>query len=558
MFKVANFSNMMKALSRRQKLLSATNRGSLEHCITCIQLVMLSLSATIGAGQYSVPGFVIQYTGPAVIFSYLITGLCCFFTAFPYAEMAGRVKGTGFSYSYIYTCYGEIFGYIGGQLLTFVSFVGIACCSRGWADCLAGFLKIFGINLTPWVYEIEIFNGAIILNPLACVIIVCLSVLVLQGMKDSAAINNAVATLNCVIIAFAIITGLIYTRSEHLSGFFDKGLHGIMQGAGLAFFGYQGFETVTCFTEEAQDPNKDMPFVLTTSLSLLIAFNVLLSFVMAGMAPPWVMDNSESLIATFRYATNPFITTVIAFGSIVTLVANDFALILEQPRIFYAMAKDGMLANVLASTNAKKVPEFATILTAVISCVFALILPVDVLGEAAALACLIISSIVDLGVVILRYEHPKNQPYLTYLCLAFLGLSFFAGFSFQHSLPDGVMWGVLWLLINMIILVACQKQRNFPSNYICPGLPYIPMFGALTFMFITGTVTTISWILVIGYQLLVIPIYFFYSINHSMLSKETALDANIIEKSLRRSQYLNKSFEEYEPQEQMIEFKHIG
>ncbi len=492
---------------------------TLKKFLTVYHLIFLGIACAIGSGAYSIIGVAAQSAGPSIIFSFIIVGVMCFFTCFPYAEFAAKIQSAGFSYSYIYATCGELLGYLTGHALHLINIASSAICARCCAAYLASFLGQYGVHIPEFFYNWEVCGMKVCI--FGALIIVGLAVLMLCGMKDSTTVNNIVSIMNLATLVFAIIAGLFYMEpSKYYSNFFTFGAKGIFSGMGLTFYTFLGFEALTCFTEEAVKPEKDIPTSLVVVLIVSIFINGGIAAVMTGMAPLAVMDNSKSLLAVFQYRCPQWMSVIIFLGSLSGLVASAFANLLCQPRIFYAMAYDRLLPKAFMRTNPKtQVPDFSIVAAGAICAAITLLFDVDLAGNAVSLVGLLVSSTVDLSVVVARYDLDCTfSRQVNRGCFIFFLFSLLTGASFYYGWPILVTILFATPLVLVYLYTARQTQVNIPKNFACPCVPLIPMLGALTFLLMASTVDLKAWAIVLTYLGIGGISYFMYGYWQSKLN----------------------------------------
>eukprot|EP00826_Nyctotherus_ovalis_P037755 TRINITY_DN3471_c0_g6_i1.p1 TRINITY_DN3471_c0_g6~~TRINITY_DN3471_c0_g6_i1.p1 ORF type:complete len:552 (-),score=113.34 TRINITY_DN3471_c0_g6_i1:90-1745(-) len=501
---------------------------NLKKVLNLANLIFLGISITIGSGAYSIIGIAAQRAGPSIFFSFLIVGLLCFFTCLPFAEFSAKIQSAGFSYSFIYASCGELLGYITGHYLHLANIFSGAITARCWGAYVASFIDMFGVAVPKWTYEWEIFGCRLCI--LGCLLVVGLTMLILNGMKESAKVNNVISTMNLTTLLFAIVAGAFYVNSEeYYKDFTPFGMKGVFSGIGLAFFAFLGFEGLTCFTEEAIKPERDMPIALVVVLIAATLLNSGVALVMTGMAPLSVMANNQSLLAVFRFACPKWMSFVISIGSIAGLTACEFTLLMCQARTFFSVACDGLLPRRFVKVNAKtQTPDFSVVSTCVVVSVITLLFDVEIAGNAVSICGLLICAVVDLGVIISRYESESSSSRIVnWLCFAFICFSLLLGFAmyFGYSLAFAVISGVA--IAGIYGYIQMQPQTKMPATFVCPCVPFIPLMGALSFTLMTTTIDLEAWSIVLVYTVIGIFCYFAYGYSNSKLNPNRKPDTSL-------------------------------
>jgi APA family basic amino acid/polyamine antiporter len=257
--------------------------------------------------------------------------------------------------------------------------------------------------------------------------------MILDGIKESARISNIISTLNIGTLLFSIIAEAFYVdTSKYYSDFAPFDIKGIFSEVGLAFFAFLEFEELLCFAKEATNPEHDMPIALFVVLMAATFLNSSVALIMIEMTPLFIMATNESLLVVFRYACPGWMSLIISIGSIAGLTANTFALFMFQARTFFSVAYDGLLPQVLVKINPKtKSPDSSVIATEVIVATMSLLFDVDIAGNAVSICGLIVREVVDLSVIISRYESKSSTSLIiNVLCFFFIGFSYSLDFLF--------------------------------------------------------------------------------------------------------------------------------
>jgi len=542
---------------------------SLKKVLNLFHLLFLGVSCAIGSGAYSIVGIAAQKVGPGALYTFVIVGLLCFFTCFPYAEFSSKIQSAGFSYSFAYATCGELIGYLTGHALHLMNIASIPIITRCLSAYVASFLTIFGIYLPHWLIEYELLGFKICI--LGALMVAGFTILMLGGMKESTTINNVVSIINLGTLVFAVFAGTFYIDSTNYENFLPFGTKGIFAGMGLAFYAFLGFEGVTCFTEEAIRPERDVPIALVAVLFTSLVIHSCLALVMTGMAPLNVMATNESLLAVFKHSCPYWMAIIISFGSISGLTAALSATLMLQPRTFYSMAYDRLLPKVFMKTNpVTQVPDFAIIVTGIISFVLTLLFDVELAGNAVSLAGLIVSATVNISVVVARYDidcqFSKN---VNKLCALFIFFSLLLGFSFYYDWPFWTSIIFACPLIFAFVYIQMQVQVNIPKNFKCPCVPLVPMLGTISFIMLACTIDLDAWKIYLIYMGIGVASYFMYGYWQSKLNPyRTESIASVtqaelpvdIENELRErlsvSEHINKNEQEMVVQERKISQSH--
>jgi APA family basic amino acid/polyamine antiporter len=441
-------------------LLPEAENSGLKRSLTKWHLTALGVGATIGAGIFATTGTAIvgdavrPGAGPAIVFSFLLTAVACGFAALCYAEFAAMVPISGSAYTYSYASMGELVAWIIGWDLIVEYAVGNIGVAIGWSGHFRELLTHFGVSVPAWLATdyrsafdavAAVANGAtdagtaylasavelaprigelpIIFNLPAFLVVMVITVVLVIGVRESANTNNAMVILKIGLILFFIAVGLFLIKPENWtahattpggSGFAPNGFKGISAGAAIIFFSYIGFDAVSTASEEAKNPAKDMPFGIIASLIICTVLYVILSVVMTGMAPWTQLGTAEPMITALQYSGGPekLVTIsrfVIALGAVIAMGSVLLVFQMGQPRIFYSMARDGLLPPFIAKIHPKfRTPWVGTIITGVFVGGFAAVANIAEVVDLTNIGTLFAFVLVSLGVIILRYKEPDR------------------------------------------------------------------------------------------------------------------------------------------------------
>ncbi len=454
-------------------LLPEAEQSGLKRSLNRWHLTALGVGATIGAGIFATTGTAIvgecmapdaiQETcragaGPAIILSFLLTAVACGFAALCYAEFAAMVPISGSAYTYSYASMGELMAWIIGWDLIVEYAVGNIAVAIGWSGHFRELMSHFGVGVPAWLATdyrsafdavAAVANGAtdvgttyiasavaiaprigtlpIIFNLPAFLVVALITVVLVIGVRESANTNNAMVILKIGLILFFIAVGVFLIKPENWtahslvpggSGFAPNGFKGISAGAAIIFFSYIGFDAVSTASEEAKDPAKDMPFGIIASLIICTVLYVVLSVVMTGMAPWTQLGTAEPMITALQFSGGPekLVTIsrfVIALGAVIAMGSVLLVFQMGQPRIFFSMARDGLLPPFIAKVHPKyRTPWVGTIITGLFVGTFAAVANIAEVVDLTNIGTLFAFVLVSLGVIILRYKEPdRHRPF---------------------------------------------------------------------------------------------------------------------------------------------------
>ncbi len=405
----------MKKLFRTKAVGHRTDENSeLRRCLTATDLTMLGIGAIIGAGIFVLTGVAAAtQAGPAIILSYLLAGLACSFAALSYAELASCFGGCGGAYSYAYAGIGEFFAWVVGWDLLLEYGMDASTVSIGWSGYVQSALHAVGITL-PFNLVTDPFNGGLINLP-AVLIILALAGVLSIGVKESARINEIIVTVKLVVIALFIGIGLFYFKAENWHPFFPFGLQGIVNGAGLIFFAYIGFDSVASAAEETINPQRNLPIGILASLLVCTIIYILVAGILIGMVPYYHLNVSSPVAMALLKIGHRFTAEIISIGAIAGLTTAILAMYYGFSRVFLAMARDDLLPHFFAKIHARShTPRRLIWMAAIFMAAIAGIFPISHIASLVNIGTLAAFIAVCGSVLVLRITKPDlPRPFRT-------------------------------------------------------------------------------------------------------------------------------------------------
>lgn len=425
-----------------------------------VQLTSLGIGAIIGAGIFSTVGTAAAGgsehigAGPALVLSFVLVAIACGFAALCYAEFAAMVPVAGSAYTYSYATLGELVAWIIGWDLILEYAVGNVAVAISWSGYFQELLRGFSLEVPLWLgidyrsaaqaarevaaaqaggidpatLGIAIERGAqalaqapvlfglpLVFNLPAFLIVMAITWVLVRGISESAWLNTAMVILKLVIIAFFLVVGTFYVRPDNWTPFAPNGFRGISSAAAIIFFAYIGFDAVSTAAEETRNPQRDMPIGMIASLVVCTVIYVLVAVVLTGMVPWQQLGTAEPLATAFSSLGLNWTAAVISFGAVFATTSVLVVFQLGQPRIFFSMARDGLLPQWAAKVHPKfRTPHVTTILTGVAVASFAGIANINEVVELTNIGTLFAFVLVSLGIIVLRRTDPdRPRPFHT-------------------------------------------------------------------------------------------------------------------------------------------------
>jgi APA family basic amino acid/polyamine antiporter len=441
----------------------------LRRCLTATDLTMMGVGAIIGAGIFVLTGIAAAtQAGPAVIFSYLLAGIACGFSAFAYAELAASVGGCGSAYGYAYASLGELIAWVIGWDLLLEYGMDGATVSIGWAGYVNDALRAVGVNL-PARFLVDPFHGGFINLP-AVLIIITLATILSIGVKESIRFNRIIVYIKLSVIALFILIGFFTFDITKWTPFMPFGYQGIVNGAGLIFFAYIGFDAVSTATEEAISPKRDIPIGIIASLFICTFVYIVFSGLLTGMMSYTQLNVTSPVAAALIHAGYKFAAEIISLGAIAGLTTVILVMLYGASRVFLAMARDGLLPKYFMKIHDKsQTPRRLIWSLAVIMSFIAGMVPINQVASLVNMGTLAAFVVVSIGVIVLRITKPDMpRPFRTPFSPFVPGMGILLSFYLMWSLPAITWWSFgLWTLLGIFIYFGYSRFNSMLmlSNY---------------------------------------------------------------------------------------------
>jgi APA family basic amino acid/polyamine antiporter len=491
----------MKSLFARKPIAElmdeADNPNGLRRALGAGDLIMLAIGAVIGAGifgaigtaaagQSDAAGHVIRSgAGPALVFSFLLLGGVCALAALCYAELASMIPQAGSAYAYTYATLGELVAWIIGWDLILEYAVGNVAVAISWGDyfkTLTGGL----INLPVWLttgYRTALLSAdpgvhgllasapriagiPILINVPAFAIVALITWLLLRGVRESARANNIMVVVKLLALALFIGVGMTKINPVNYHPFAPNGFAGIHHGAAIVFFAYIGFDAISTAAEETKDPQRNLPIGILGGLAICTVIYIIVGAVLTGMVKYTELDPSlhaDPLAYALQRTGMQSAGWLVALGAVFSMTAVLLVFQYGQPRIFYAMARDGLLPRWAAKVHHKhRVPYVTTIITGVFVALWALIGDAGETYDLTNIGTLFAFALVCIGVLVLRYTQPERPrpfrvPFVWPVCLGGAAACIFVMWGLPPQAWTRFGW---WLLIGLVLYTAYGYRNS--------------------------------------------------------------------------------------------------
>ncbi len=405
-------------------------------------LVMLAIGAVIGAGifgaigtaaagQIAPDGTVIRYAaGPALIFSFILLGGACALAALCYAELAAMIPQAGSAYAYSYATLGELVAWIIGWDLMLEYAVGNVAVAISWGDYFNSLVRGVGIDLPAWLttgYRTallssnpdingllnaapQVFGVPVLVNVPAFGIVMLITWLLLRGARESATANTVMVIIKLLVMALFIFVGLGNINPANYTPFAPNGFTGIHQGAAIVFFAYIGFDAISTAAEETKNPQRNLPIGILGGLAVCTLIYVVIGGVITGMVPYTELGVADPLARALELIGYQRVGAIVSFGAVISMSAVLLVFQYGQPRIFFSMARDGLLPAWVARVDQKtRIPYTATLVTGILVAVASAIGDAAETYDLTNIGTLFAFALVCAGVLVLRVKEPERH-----------------------------------------------------------------------------------------------------------------------------------------------------
>ncbi len=401
----------------------------LKRSLGAVNLVFLGIGCIIGAGIYVITGnAAAQFAGPAVMISFVIAGLACAFAGLCYAELSSSMPVSGSAYTYSYATLGELFAWIMGWLLVLEYGVAASTVAVGFSGYVASFLRDLGLAVpaalsSPTVQSFAGPDGTLLfhatgsVNLVAAAGILMVTALLVVGISESARVNNVIVLIKGGVLLLFIGFGVFYIKTANWTPFIPPnqggstyGWAGVFRAASAIFFAYVGFEAVSTASAEAKNPQRDVPIGILGSLLVCTVLYMAVAAVLTGVVPFRELGVPEPIAIAVDRMHLPWFAKLIKVGAITGLSSVMLILTYGQTRVFFSMARDGLLPPMFARLHPRfRTPWLGTLFLGALIAVAAAVLPITILNDLVSLGTAAAFAIVCLTVMYLRSTRPELE-----------------------------------------------------------------------------------------------------------------------------------------------------
>ncbi len=474
-------------------LREAEGENRLRRILGPVQLTSLGVGCIIGTGIFVLTGVAAHdKAGPALMLSFLVAGIACIFAALCYAEFASMVPVAGSAFTYAYATLGELFAWIIGWDLVLEYTVASAAVAHGWSKYFQDFIGIFGLEVPKMLgntpFDIggqgALMSTGSLMDLPAIVIAAAVTTILVKGIKESASFNAAMVIVKVAVVLFVIAVGAFYVDPRNWRDFAPFGYSGIslfgktilgqtapdgaplgmLAGAAIMFFAYIGFDSVSTHAEEAKNPQRDVPIGIIASLLICTVLYIAVTAVLTGMVHYDKINIEAPVSNAFAQVGLTWAQFLISLGAIAGITSVLLVLMLSQPRVLLAIARDGLLPEKFfgAVHERFRTPWKSTILTGIIVGLGAALIPLRILAELVNIGTLLAFVIVCLAVLVMRRTNPQaNRPFRCPWVPTIPILGIVMCLMLMFALPSENWWRLgIWMGIGMLIYFFYGRKHS--------------------------------------------------------------------------------------------------
>ncbi len=451
---------------------SGDKEHGLKRTLTAFSITLLGVGAIVGTGIFVLTGVAAaKYAGPGLIFSFIVAGIVSGLAAICYAEFASTVPIAGSAYTYSYATLGELVAWIIGWDLILEYAVGAGAVSIGWSGYIVDLLKgAFGIVL-PKALTSSPFSGGFINLP-AVLIILAVTALLILGTSQSTMVNNVIVFVKLAVIVFFLIVGFGHINAANWNPFLPFGVGGILRGASIIFFAYIGFDQISTSAEETKNPEKALPIGIFLSLLICTVLYIAVTAVLTGIVSYKKLDVASPVSHALILLGLNTAGSIISVGAVCGLTTVLIVLLYGQSRIFFSMARDGLLPGLFSRVHPRfRTPYLSSLIVGVVVAAIAGFIPIDVVAELTNIGTLSAFVLVSIAVLVLRRTQPDLKrgyrvPFVPFIPI----LSIIASFVLIVSLPlVTIIRFFVWLALGLLVyFLYSRRKSHLEEGYVEP------------------------------------------------------------------------------------------
>ncbi|KAL1833970.1 hypothetical protein DCAR_0104104 [Daucus carota subsp. sativus] len=476
------------------------SQNEMTKTLNWFDIIWFGVGSVLGAGVFVLTGQAARdHAGPAVIISYLISGLSALLSVLCYTEFSVELPVAGGSFAYLRVELGDFIAYVAAGNILFEYIVSGASVARSWTSYFATLC-----NHKPDDFRIHasvLADGFNQLDPIAVLLSISICVGASLSIKGSSRFNSLVTIVNISVMVFILIAGLTKADATNFQPFAPFGIDGVLRASAILFFAYVGFDGVSTLGEEIKNPGRDIPIGLIGSMIIIITTYCLLAAALCLMQPYTQVDVDAPFTIAFTAVKMNWAKYVVAIGALEGMTTVLLSNIIGQARYVTHIARTHMAPPFLAAINEKtKTPVNATVIMTIANCIVAFFTSLDILANLLSISTLFIFSLVSIALLVRRYyvsgettnaDRNKLIGFLTMIIVSSLGLALV--WVFSKNKVGYIVCVALWIIATLGLKLTVKEAKK-PKLWGVPWMPWLPSASVATNVFIMGSIDGSSFI----------------------------------------------------------------
>jgi len=447
LFRKKSISHMLASIQETDK--------SLNKVLGAKDLTMMGIGCIIGTGIFVLTGVAAaEHAGPALVLSFIFSGLACIFAALCYSEFASSIPISGSAYTYSYVTFGEVMAWILGWALLLEYGLAASAVASGWSGYFQGLLSGFGLKLPLAITSAYDPGKGIFIDVPAITAVLVITFLLSRGLRESTRANNIMVVIKIAVVLLFIVIGIWYVKPGNWTPFMPFGFSGVTAGAASVFFAYLGFDSIASAAEEVKNPQRNMPIGIISSLTICTILYIIVSFILTGIVPFTELNVKNPVAFALSYIHQDWVAGFISVGALTGMTTVLLVLLYAQTRLFFAMSRDGLLPKTMSKVDSvKKAPIINTWITGILVAIFVGFIPLHRLAELVNIGTLFAYLVVSVGVLVLRKTQPElprafKVPFVPFIPI--ISMLFCGYLMFNLPMTTWIGFGI-WLVIGLIV-----------------------------------------------------------------------------------------------------------
>lgn len=461
---MASNNSIFRTRSIESMLAQTQGKKALKKVLGAFELMMLGIGAIVGTGIFVLTGVAAaDHAGPALILSFVFSGITCSFAALCYSELAAMIPVAGSAYTFGYVGLGEIWAWMIGWDLLMEYMVAVSAVAVGWSGYIVALIEASGVKLPATLINPPGQNGGLINLP-AVLILLLITIFLLKGVSESAKLNNILVIVKIGVVILFIVLGAGHIKPANWHPFFPYGVGGVFKGAAVIFFAYIGFDAVSTAAEEVKNPQRDLPIGIVGSLLICTVLYIIVSAVLTGVLPYYEYKGSAAPVAlALQKIGISWGSALVSVGAVAGLTSVLLVMTYGSTRILFSLSRDGLIPQVFSEVHPKfGTPVKSTVLVGIIVMILSGFIPLGELATLTNIGTLFAFIIVSASVIVLRKKRPDvvrpfscpGVPVTPAISMVFCGYLIW-------NLPNFTkMVFIIWLCIGFVIYFSYGKSHS--------------------------------------------------------------------------------------------------